>query len=167
MIFLNIYPRFIIPSIRGYCHRLCFLFPRFSNSTLPKDRCDLFRLNIDKTIISQQIPVHVQVLLKEPICPLCTGTVYTYVQVRYGTTYVLHTVRTVRTWYCFVRYVGTIIYYTVVRYVRTSMHHSLTLDRCGISRKIKFHYWYSTFNAHFYYRSSPNRPIAQIQTINS
>ena len=31
-------------------------------------------------------------LLKEPICPLCTGTVYTYVQVRYGTTYVLHTV---------------------------------------------------------------------------
>ena len=92
MIFLNIYPRFIIPSIWGYCHRLCFLFPQISNSTLRKDRWDLFRLNIDKTIISQQIPVHVQVLLKEPICPLCTGTVYTYVQVRYGTTYVLHTV---------------------------------------------------------------------------
>ena len=116
MIFLNIYPRFISPSIRGYCHRLCFLFPRFSNSTLPKDRCDLFRLNIDKTIISQQIPVHVQVLLKEPICPLCTCTVYTYVQVRYIRYYIRTTRCTVRTWYCFVRYVGTIIYYTVVRY---------------------------------------------------
>ena len=118
MIFLNIYPRFFIPSIWGYCHRLCFLFPRISNSTLRKDRCDLFRLNIDKTIISQQIPVHVQVLLKEPICPLCTGTVYTYVQVRSVRYYIRTTHCTYRTYLvllCTVRWYHYLLYCSTVR----------------------------------------------------
>ena len=45
-------------------------------------------------------------LLKEPICPLCTGTVYTYVQVRYST---------IHTYYTLYRYVlGTALYGTFV-----------------------------------------------------
>ena len=108
MICLNIYPRFIIPHIRGYFSSFCFLFPRISNSTLRKDRQYILRVNIDKTIISQQIPVHVQVpTAKRTYLP----TMYRYcLYVRTGTVqYYIHT------YYTLYRYVlGTALYGTFV-----------------------------------------------------